>query len=249
MDQPAIVRPREGGGFELIAGHRRQKASELAGLKNVPCVVRNMTDDEAVLAMTESNFNQRAEILASERAQALKMQLDAIKRQGVRSGELKNGDAGTRSNEIIADRNKMSVKNVQRYIALNNLVPDLMQLVDDKKMKFTTAVDLSYIKPKNQQYIAVAIDAQQAPPSGAQAQRMRELDQKGVLNGDAIDGIMLEEKKEETKVIFNSQELGKYFGPEKTPREMKDQIMKLLDEWKGRQPELAKPIKVKEAEK
>jgi ParB/RepB/Spo0J family partition protein len=220
IDQPALVRPREGGGYELVSGHRRQHAAELAGYANVPCVIRNMTDDEAVLAMTESNFNQRAEILAGERAKALKMQLEAIKHQGSKTGDLKNGELGKRSNEVVAERNKMSIKNVQRYIALNNLVPDLMQMVDDKKMKFTTAVDLSYIKHKQQKYIAVAIEAQQSAPSGAQAQRMRELDQKGVLNGDVIDGIMLEEKKEETRVILNSQELGKYFGPEQSPREM-----------------------------
>ena len=246
VDQPAIVRPREDGGYELVAGHRRKYASELAGYENIACIVKNMTDDEAVLAMAESNFNQRSEILPSERAQALKMQLDAIKRQGVRSG-VAPGDVGKRSNEIIAVRNKMSIKDVQRYISLNKLIPELMQLVDDKKIKKTVAVDLSYIRPKNQRYIAVAIDAQQSAPSGAQAQRMRELDQKNVLNGDTIDGIMLEEKKEEIRVILNSQELGKYFGPDKTPREMKDTILKLLDEYKEKQPpELAKPAKNKE---
>ena len=234
----------------LVSGHRRQRAAELAGYANVPCVVRNMTDEEAVLTMAESNFNQRADILPSERAKALKMQLDAIKRQGARGGDLKNVELGKRSNEIIAERNKMSIKNVQRYISLNNLVPDLMKQVDDKKIKFTVAVDLSYIKPKNQKYIAVAIDAQQSSPSGAQAQRMRELDQKNVLNGDVIDGIMLEEKKEEARVIFNSQELSKYFGPEKSPREMKDIILKLLDDYKERQQfEHDKPVINKEAVK
>ena len=250
VDQPALVRPREGGGFEIVAGHRRQYASELAGIKNIPCVVRNMTDDEATLAMTESNFNQRAEILPSERARALKMQLDAIKRQGARLTGIAPGDIGKRSNEIVAQRNNMSVKNVQRYIALNNLVPDLMKLVDDKKMKFTIAVELSYVRPKNQQYIAVAIDAQESAPSGTQATRMRELDQKNILSGDVIDGIMIEEKKEEIRVILNSQELSKYFGAEKSPRQMKDQILKLLDDWKDRQPpELGKPVKTHEQEK
>jgi hypothetical protein len=124
-----------------------------------------------------------------------------------------------------------------------------MKLVDEKKIPFTPAVERSYIKPKNQRYIAVAIDAQQSAPSLAQAQRMRKLDQQGVLNGDVIDGIMLEEKKEEIRVILNSQELSKYFGPDKSPREMKDQILKLLGEYKDRQPELAKPSKKLEAEK
>jgi len=250
VDQPAIVRPREEGGYEIVAGHRRQQASEMAGIKNIPCVVRNMTDDEAILAMTESNFNQRSEILASERAQALKMQLEAIKRQGERFKGVATGDVGKRSNEIIAERNKMGAKTVQRYIALNNLVPDLMKLADDKKIPFMTAFEMSYIKPKNQDYIAMTIDAQESAPSLAQAQRMRELDSKGVLNGDVIDGIMLEEKKEEIKVIINSQELGKYFGADKSPKEMKDTILKLLDEYKEKQPpELTKPDKKKEQEK
>jgi len=125
----------------------------------------------------------------------------------------------------------------------------LLKLVDDKKIPFTPAVEMSYIKPKNQQYIAVAIEGQQSAPSLSQAQRMRELDQKGILSGDVIDGIMLEDKKEEIKVVLNSQELSKYFGAEKTPREMKDQIVKLLDEWKGRQPELAKTEKKQVQEK
>jgi len=250
VDQPALVRPRAEGGYELVAGHRRQHASELAGLKNVPCVVRNMTDEEAVLAMAESNFNQRSEILPSERAQALKMQLDAIKRQGSRFNGVATGDVGKRSNEIVAERNKMGVKQVQRYISLNKLVPELMKYVDDKKVPFTAAVELSNIKPKNQEYIAVAIDAQQSSPTLAQSQRMRELEAKGMLNGDVIDGIMLEEKKEEIKVILNSQELGKYFGADKTPREMKDIILKLLDEYKEKQPpELTKPDKPKQHEK
>ena len=143
----------------------------------------------------------------------------------------------------------MTVKQVQRYIKLNDLVPDLIKMVDDKKISFTPAVEMSFIRPKNQRYIAVAIEGQQSAPSLSQAQRMRELDQKGMLNGDVIDGIMLEEKKEVDKVIISSQELSQYFGKEKTPREMKDTIIKLLDEWKEKQPELAKPEKQAEQEK
>ncbi len=149
----------------------------------------------------------------------------------------------------MAERNKMTVKQVQRYIKLNDLVPDLMKMVDEKKIAFTPAVELSYIKPKNQRYIAVAIEGQQSAPSLSQAQRMRELDQKGMLNGDVIDGIMLEEKKEVDKVIISSQELSQYFGKDKTPREMKDTIIKLLDEWKEKQPELVRPEKQAEQEK
>ena len=251
----AVVRPREGGGYEMVSGHRRMKASELAGFADMPCIVRNLTDEQAITQMVEDNTTQRESILPSERAKALKMQLEAIKRQGAR-GDLatsgQNGpklENGQRSNQIVADRNKMAVKQVQRYIKLNDLVPDLMKMVDAKKIAFTPAVELSYIKPKNQRYIAIAIEGQQSAPSLSQAQRMRELDQKNMLNGDVIDGIMLEEKKEVDKVIISSQELSQYFGKDRTPREMKDQILKLLDEWKGKQKEIAKPEKKAEQEK
>ena len=251
----AVVRPREGGGYEMVSGHRRMKASELAGFVDMPCIVRNLTDEQAITQMVEDNTTQRESILPSERAKALKMQLEAIKRQGARGDLATSGqdgpklENGQRSNQIVADRNKMAVKQVQRYIKLNDLVPDLMKMVDAKKIAFTPAVELSYIKPKNQRYIAIAIEGQQSAPSLSQAQRMRELDQKNMLNGDVIDGIMLEEKKEVDKVIISSQELSQYFGKDKTPREMKDQILKLLDEWKGQQKDIAKPEKKAEQEK
>ena len=228
VTQPAIVRPREDGGYEIVSGHRRQKASELAGFLDMPCIVRDLTDEQAITQMVEDNTNQRENILPSERAKALKMQLEAIKHQGAKeatSGQLDPKDAGRRSNEIVAERNKMTVKQVQRYIKLNDLVPDLQKMMDAGQIKFTPAVELAYIKPKNQRYIAVAIEGQQSAPSLSQAQRMRELDQKGVLNGDVIDGIMMEDKKEVDKVILTGAELGKYFGKETTPREMKDQII------------------------
>lgn len=242
----AVVRPRGGGGYEMVSGHRRMKASELAGFADMPCIVRNLTDEQAITQMVEDNTNQRENILPSERAKALKMQLEAIKHQGAKeatSGQLDPKDTGRRSNEIVAERNKMTVKQVQRYIKLNDLVPDLQKMMDAGQIKFTPAVELAYIKPKNQRYIAVAIEGQQSAPSLSQAQRMRELDQKGVLNGDVIDGIMMEDKKEVDKVILTGAELGKYFGKETTPREMKDQIIKLLDDWKGQQKEVAKPEK------
>lgn len=255
VTQPAIVRPREDGGYEIVSGHRRQKASELAGFADMPCIVRNMTDEQAITQMVEDNTNQRENILPSERAKALKMQLEAIKRQGSRGDLSTSGqdgpksEKGQRSNEIVAERNKMTVKQVQRYIKLNELVPDLQKMVDDKKIAFTPAVELAFIKPKNQRYIAVAVEGQQSAPSLSQAQRMRELDGKGMLNADVIDGIMLEEKKEADKVIISSQELGQYFSKDKTPREMKDTIIKLLDEWKGQQKDIAKPEKQTEQEK
>ena len=164
VTQPAIVRPREDGGYEIVSGHRRQKASELAGFVDMPCIVRNLTDEQAITQMVEDNTNQRENILPSERAKALKMQLEAIKHQGAKeatSGQLDQKDAGRRSNEIVAERNKMTVKQVQRYIKLNDLVPDLQKMMDAGQIKFTPAVELAYIKPKNQRYIAVAIEGQQ----------------------------------------------------------------------------------------
>lgn len=243
VTQPAIVRPREDGGYEIVSGHRRQKASELAGFTNMPCIIRDLTDEQAITQMVEDNTNQRESILPSERAKALQMQLEAIKKQGARSGN------GQRSNEVVAERNKMTVKQIQRYIKLNELVPDLMKMVDEKKIAFTPAVELAFITPKNQRYIAVAIEGQQSAPSLSQAQRMRELDGKKLLNPDVIDGIMLEEKKEVDKVILSSQELSQYFGKEKTPREMKDTILKLLEENKGKLKDIAAPEKKAEQEK
>mgnify|MGYP000599266954 FL=1 len=249
VNQPALVRPREDGGYEIIAGHRRQRASELAGFANMPCIVRNMTDDEAILAMTDDNLRHRERILPTEKAQSLKMQVEAIKHQGSRPGE-EDKDAGKRSTQVVGDRNGMNYKQVQRYIRLTELVPDLQKMVDEKKLAFTPAVEISFIRPKNQRYIAVSIEGQQSLPSLSQAQKMRELDKEGKLNGDVIDGILSQEKKEVDKVIINSAELEKYFGKDKSPREMKDKIISLLDDWKAKQPpELGKPEKKTDLEK
>ena len=249
VNQPALVRPREDGGYEIIAGHRRQRASELAGFANMPCIVRNMTDDEAVLAMTDDNLRHRERILPTEKAQSLKMQVEAIKHQGSRPGE-EDKDAGKRSTQVVGDRNGMNYKQVQRYIRLTELVPDLQKMVDEKKLAFTPAVEISFIRPKHQKYIAVSIEGQQSSPSLSQAQKMRELDKDGKLNGDVIDGILSQEKKEVDKVIINSAELEKYFGKDKSPREMKDKIISLLDDWKAKQPpELGKPEKKTDLEK
>ena len=246
---PGLVRPDPDGGYEIISGHRRHRASELAGLEDMPVIIRDMTDEEAVIEMVDANI-QREKVMPSEKAWAYRMKLEAIKHQGTRtSGHVDPKEAGKRSNEIVAERNKMAVKQVQRFIRLNELVPDLMKLVDDKKIGFTTAVELSYINKKNQNYIAVSIDSQQASPTQAQAKRMRELDEKKLLNSDVIDGIMMEDKKEVDKVILTGAELGKYFGAEATPREMKDQIIKLLDDWKGQQKEQVKPEKKADKEK
>lgn len=244
VNQPALVRPREGGGYEIVAGHRRQKASELAGYRNMPCIVRNMTDDEAILTMTDDNLRHREHILPMEKARALKQQVEAIKHQGVKLGE-DDKDAGKRSTEVVGARNGINYKQVQRYIRLNELVPELQKMVNEKRLSFTPAVEISFIRPKNQQFIAVSIEGEQSAPSLSQAQKLRELDKEGKLNPDAIDGILSQEKKEVDKVILSTAELSKYFGKEVTPRQMKDQIMALLDEWKEQQP----PEKKAELEK
>ncbi len=250
VHQPALVRPREGGGYEIIAGHRRQRASELAGFANMPCIVRNMTDDEAILAMTDDNLRHREKILPMEKAQSLKMQVEAISHQGTKMEGVAAGDVGKRSTEIVGERNGMNYKQVQRYIRLTELVPELQSMVNEKKLSFTPAVEISFIKPKNQRFIAVSIEGEQASPSLSQAQELRKLDKDGKLNGDVIDGILSREKKEVDKVIISAAELNKYFGKDATPREMKDQIMSLLDAWKEKQPpERTAPEKKTDREK
>jgi hypothetical protein len=235
VHSPALVRPIEGGGYEVVAGHRRQKASELAGFSEMPCIIREMSDDDAILAMTDDNLRQRSEILPSEKALSLKMQYEAIKHQGARFKGVASGDIGKRSIELVGERNDMNGKQVQRYIRLTNLVPDLTKAVDEKRLGFVSAVEMSFITPKNQNLIAVSMDGEQASPSHAQAKRMRDLEKEGKLNGDVIDGILCEEKKEVDKVIISGEELNKYFGKEKTPQEMKNQIIKLLDDWASKE--------------
>ena len=248
VNQPALVRPREDGGYEIIAGHRRQRASELAGFMNMPCIIRNMTDDEAVLAMTDDNLRHREKLLPSEKAAALQQQYEAIKHQGARGDD---DEAGKLSLQSVGQRNGMSVKTVQRYLWLNDLVPELKEVMDTGKLSFTPAVEISRIRPKHQKYIAVSIEGQQSSPSQGQAKRLRELDKDNKLNPDAIDAILSEEKKkEDISVIISGAELEKYFGKEATPRQMKDQIMALLDGWKEKQPpELGKGEKKVDMEK
>ena len=247
---PATVRPeKDGSGYEIVAGHRRHRGSELAGLDELPCIVRDMTDIEAVREMKNSN-KQRGDPLPSELAKLLDLEVGAIKHQGGRLDNVAPGDIGKRSVEIVGENNGMNYKKVMRYIRLNSLVPELLNKVDDKKLGFMPAVEISYIKPKNQRLIAVSIDGEQSSPSHAQAKRLRELDQAGKLNGDIIDGILSEKKKEDRGVIISTAELEKYFGKEVTPAKMKEQIISLLDDWKAKQPpELGKPEKKADLEK
>lgn len=233
---PGLARPeKDGNGYELIAGHRRHRGSELAGLTEMPFIVREMSDHEAVQAMKDSN-KQREQTLPSELAALLDLEVEDIKHQGTKLKGVAEGDIGKRSVEIVGEAHDMNYKKVMRYLRLNSLVPELLDKVDAKTMGFMPAVELSYIRPKNQRLIAVSIDGEQASPSVAQAKRLRELDKDGKLTGDIIDGILSEEKKEVDRVIITTDELNKYFGKEVTPRQMKDQIMALLDDWKEKQP-------------
>lgn len=248
---PATVRPeKDGKGYEIIAGHRRHHGGARAGLEEMPCIVREMTDLEAVREMRNSN-KQRGDPLPSELAKLLDLEVEAIKRQGARPKTEKEAEAlGKLSVEIVGKDHDMNYKKVMRYIRLNSLVPELLDKVDAKQMGFMPAVEISYIRPENQRLIAVSIDGEQSSPSVAQAKRLHELDKEGKLNGDVIDGILSEEKKEDRGVIISTAELSKYFGKEVTPAKMKEQIMALLDEWKEKQPpELAKPDKKKDLEK
>ena len=247
---PATVRPeKDGKGYEIIAGHRRHHGGTRAGLEEMPFIVREMTDHEAVQAMKDSN-KQRDQTLPSELAALLDLEVEDIKHQGSRLKGVAEGDVGKRSVEIVGEAHGMNYKKVMRYLRLNSLVPELLDKVDDKKMGFMPAVEISYIRPKNQRLIAVSIDGEQASPSLAQAKKLRELDKDGKLNGDVIDGILSEKKKEDRGVIISTAELEKYFGKEATPAKMKEQIMTLLDEWKEKQPpELAKAPKKMEKDK
>ncbi|WP_102412525.1 ParB/RepB/Spo0J family partition protein [Beduinella massiliensis] len=247
VNQPALVRPHPDGGYEIIAGHRRHKASELAGYFNMPCIVRQMTDDEAIIAMTDDNLRHREKLLPSEKALAIKQQYEAIKHQGARGDD---EEAGKLSLAQVGERNGMSIKTVQRYLWLDDLVPELKKTMDEGKLSFTPAVEISRIRPKLQKYIAASIDTLGSPSQG-QAKRMRELDKKKELNTDVVDTILSEvKKKEDRNVIITGAELEKYFGPEAPVDEMKGQILALLDEWKEKQPpELGKGDKKVDMEK
>ena len=229
---PGIVRPREDGGYEIIAGHRRKHGSELAGLSTMPCIVREMDDATATILMVDSNI-QRENILPSERAQAYKMKLEALKRQGVRNDLTSPQVAAKfRADDEVAKDAGISGDTVRRYIRLTELAPELQQMVDDKKIGMTPAVEISYLKPEEQKMLLTAIDSEQATPSLSQAQRMKKLSQDGKLNDDTMLGIMMEQKKPETySVTISGDKLRKYFPRSYTPQRMEETILKLLDGW------------------
>lgn len=229
---PLIARPLEGGGYEIISGHRRAHAAELAGLTEVPVLVRQMDDDAATVLMVDSNL-QRENILPSERAYAYKMKLEAMKHQGERS-DLTSGQLGPklRSDEQLAQEAGESRKQVQRYIRLTNLIPELLEMVDQKQISFNPAVELSYLAPEEQEIFMQAMDEVQASPSLSQAQRLKKLAQEGDFSMDAAREIMNEVKKGDLeRVTFRNEQLRKYFPRSYTTQQMQDTIIKLLDQW------------------
>ena len=233
---PLIARPHPEGGYEIISGHRRQHAAELAGLDTLPVIVREMTDDAAVILMVDSNL-QRENILPSERAFAYKMKLEALKNQGARS-DLTSGQIGPklRSDEQVALDAGESRKQVQRFIRLTNLIPELLDMVDEKKISFNPAVELSYLDEAQQRDFLQAMDETQNAPSLSQAQRMKKLAQEGKFTYEAAFAIMGEAKKDELdKVVIKNDTLKKYFPRSYTPRQMEDVIIKLLEQWQRRQ--------------
>ena len=233
---PLIARPRPEGGYEIISGHRRQYAAKLAGLDTLPVIVREMTDDAAVILMVDSNL-QRENILPSERAFAYKMKLEAIKNQGARSDLTSPQVAAKfRSDDAVAKDQGISGDTVRRYIRLTNLVPELLDLVDEKKISFNPAVELSYLDEAQQRDFLQAMDETQNAPSLSQAQRMKKLAQEEKFTYEAAFAIMGEAKKDELdKVVIKNDTLKKYFPRSYTPRQMEDVIIKLLEQWQRRQ--------------
>ena len=228
---PAIARPRVEGGYELVAGHRRHHASELAGMDTMPVIVRELDDDAAVILMVDSNL-QRERILPSERAFAYKMKMDAIKHQGARS-DLTSGQVVQKSSlEQIAEGTGESYKQVQRYIRLTELIPELLKMVDEGIIKFNPAVELSFLKKKEQENFIEAMDYSQNTPSLSQAQRLKKLSQDGKCTLEAMCAVMDEQKKEELdKVVIKNDVLKKYFPKSYTPKQMESTIIKLLEQW------------------
>ena len=232
---PLIVRPDPEGGFEILSGHRRLHAAQLAGLETVPVIVKEMDDDAAIIFMVDSNL-QRENILPSERAFSYKMKLEAMKHQGERgdltSGQVGQKSVGTVSRDIVAEQAGDSSRNVQRFIRLTNLIPEILDMVDEKKITFNPAVELSYLKPSEQKEFLEAMDYAQASPSLSQAQRLKKLSQEGGCTLDAMCEVMNEIKKDELDhVTIKNEVLRKYFPKSYTPKQMQDTIIRLLEKW------------------
>ena len=233
---PLIARPRPEGGYEIISGHRRQYAAKLAGLETLPVIVRQMSDDAAVILMVDSNL-QREHIMPSERAFAYKMKLDALKNQGARS-DLTSCQVGTkfRADESLAEDSGESARNVQRFIRLTNLVPELLDMVDEKKIAFNPAVELSYLNESQQRDFLEAMDGTQNAPSVSQAQQLKKMAQCGEFTYEkAFDILGQEKKSEQDTVTIKNDILRKYFPRSYTPRQMEEKIIQLLDAWQKKQ--------------
>lgn len=229
---PLIARPRPKGGYEIISGHRRQHAAELAGLETLPVIVRQMDDDAAIILMVDSNL-QREHILPSERAFAYKMKLDAMKNQGTRSDLTSTQVVSKlRSNEKLGAENNQSRETVRRFIRLTNLIPELLDMVDNKTVSFNPAVELSYLSPEQQQEVIRAMDDTQNFPSVSQVKRIKKLAQDGTFTTETVVAIMGEEKKSELDTVtIKNDTLRKYFPRNYTPKQMEDTIIKLLEQW------------------
>ena len=239
---PLIVRPMPEGKYEIVSGHRRSHAGKLAGLETVPVIVRELDDDAAVILMVDSNL-QRENILPSERAFAFKMKLEAMKHQGQRA-DLTSGQVGQKlkwSVAMVANQSGDSIKQVQRYIRLTELLPELLDLVDERKFAFNSAVEVSYLNPEEQGWLAETIDSEQSTPSLSQAQRLKRFSQDGKLTEDMVLAIMSEQKKPETeRIVLQSRQISQYFSPSATPKEMETSILSMLDtakEWRSYFPE------------
>ena len=233
---PAIARPDPEGGYELISGHRRKRGCEMAGLQTMPVIIRDLDDDAAVLVMVDSNI-QREELLPSERAFAYKMKLEALKHQGERM-DLTSCQVGTklRADEKLAESVNESARTVQRFIRLTELISELLDMVDERKLAFNPAVEVSYLKRDEQRMLLEAMDAEQTTPSLSQAQRLKKFSQEGRLTEEAMSAIMSEEKKGDMdKVTLRSDTLRRYFPKSYTPKQMEQTIIRLLDVWKQRQ--------------
>ncbi len=233
---PAIARPRAEGGYELIAGHRRMHAAALAGRKTIPVIVRQIDDDTATIMMVDSNL-QRESLLPSERAFAYKMKLEAMKRRAGRPSKGNMSPVGTRkrSDELLAEQVDSSRNQVQRFVRLTHLIPELLELVDQKQIAFNPAVELSFLTPKEQRGILEAMEYTQNTPSLSQAQRLKRLSQMGLCTQEAMNDILGEVKKrEEDRVTIENEVLWKYFPRSYTPKQMRDVIIRLLEQWKKR---------------
>ena len=233
---PAIARPDPNGGYELISGHRRKRGCEMAGLQTMPVIIRDLDDDAAVLVMVDSNI-QREELLPSERAFAYKMKLEALKHQGARSDLTSRQVVGKlEMADVVGQNAGESGRQVQRYIRLTELISELLDMVDERKLAFNPAVEVSYLKRDEQRMLLEAMDAEQTTPSLSQAQRLKKFSQEGRLTEEAMSAIMSEEKKSDMdKVTLRSDTLRRYFPKSYTPKQMEQTIIRLLDVWKQRQ--------------